>query len=61
MRASAGLSRFINTGQAFLPTDADGRPRYQWMVHTDHFQQAWKTLAARLSLVGTEVERKSVV
>ncbi|MFP3891371.1 folate-binding protein YgfZ [uncultured Ralstonia sp.] len=35
--------------------DADGRPRYQWMVHTDHFQQAWKTLAARLSLVGTEV------
>lgn len=35
--------------------DAGGRPRYQWMVHAEHFQHAWKTLSSRLSLVGTEV------
>ncbi|TXD62936.1 folate-binding protein YgfZ [Ralstonia sp. TCR112] len=35
--------------------DAGGRPRYQWMVHAEHFQDAWKTLSSRLSLVGTEV------
>jgi len=35
--------------------DAGGRQRYQWMVHAEHFQDAWKTLSSRLSLVGTEV------
>jgi folate-binding protein YgfZ len=35
--------------------DADGRARYQWMVHAEHFQHAWTTLSSRLSLVGTEV------
>ena len=35
--------------------DANGRPRYQWMVHAEHFQHAWKTLSSRLSLIGTEV------
>ncbi|WP_433867371.1 YgfZ/GcvT domain-containing protein [Ralstonia wenshanensis] len=35
--------------------DAGGRPRYQWIVHAEHFQDAWKMLSSRLSLVGTEV------
>ncbi|CBJ37987.1 putative aminomethyl transferase [Ralstonia solanacearum CMR15] len=35
--------------------DAGSRARYQWLVHAEHFQHAWKTLSSRLALIGTEV------
>lgn len=35
--------------------DAGNRARYQWLVHAEHFQHAWKTLSSRLALIGTEV------